>query len=105
MKTSILLIFIFVGFSHANTAGNKNAKTKATVVKTSAAKVSGRSKSVSNKTSALTTDARFDDQSVGGKYQLPMEALSVVENEKSIDDLIGVRKNFRDRVNRSKGMR
>ena len=57
------------------------------------------------KNSALTTDAKFGDQAVGGLYQLPMEALSVVENEKSIDDLIGVRKNFRDRVQRSKGMR
>ncbi len=58
-----------------------------------------------SKNSSLTTDAKFGDQAVGGKYQLPMEALSVVENEKSIDDLIGVRKNFRDRVQRSKGMR
>ncbi len=58
-----------------------------------------------NKNSNLTTDAKFGDQAVGGKYQLPMEALSVVENEKSIDDLIGVRKNFKDRVQRSKGMR
>lgn len=57
------------------------------------------------KKSNLTTDARFDDQAVAGKYQLPMEALSVVENEKAIDDLIGIRKNFRDRIARSKGMR
>lgn len=56
-------------------------------------------------TSGLSTDVRFGDQSVGGKYQIPMEALSVVENEKSIDDLIGVRKNFQDRVARTKGMR
>lgn len=54
---------------------------------------------------ALSTDIRFSDQSVGGKYQLPMEALSVVENEKSIDNLIGIRKNFRDRIGRTKGMR
>lgn len=53
----------------------------------------------------LSTNVRFGDQTVGGRYQLPMEALSVVENEKSIDDLIGVRKNFKDRITRSKGMR
>ena len=63
------------------------------------------SASAKSKNSNLTTDAKFGDQAVGGKYQLPMEALSVVENEKSIDDLIGVRKNFKDRVQRSKGMR
>ncbi len=62
-------------------------------------------KAAAKKQSSLTTDAKFDDQAVGGKYQLPMEALSIVENEKSIDDLIGVRKNFRDRVQKTKGMR
>lgn len=68
-------------------------------------KSTAMTKAKSKKQSTLTTDARFDDQAVGGKYQLPMEALSVVEDEKSIDDLIGVRKNFRDRTARSKGMR
>jgi hypothetical protein len=55
--------------------------------------------------SRLSTDVRFNDQMVGGQYQVPMEALSVVENEKSIDDLIGVRKNFKDRIEKSKGFR
>lgn len=53
----------------------------------------------------LSTNIDFNDQLVGGKYQSPMEALSVVEDEKSIDDLIGVRKNFHDREERSKAMR
>lgn len=53
----------------------------------------------------LSTDIRFDGQVVGGKLQNPLEALSVVENEKSIDDLIGVRKNFRDRSEKAKGLR
>lgn len=53
----------------------------------------------------LSTNVDFNDQLVGGKYQSPMEALSVVEDEKSIDDLIGVRKNFQDREERAKAMR
>lgn len=53
----------------------------------------------------LSTNVDFNDQLVGGKYQSPMEALSVVEDEKSIDDLIGVRKNFQDREQRAKAMR
>lgn len=53
----------------------------------------------------LSTQVDFNDQVVGGKYQSPMEALSVVEDEKSIDDLIGVRKNFNDREQRSRSMR
>lgn len=77
-----------------------SVKQSLTVSATKTAKSSSSSSS-----STLTTDAKFDDQAVGGKYQLPMEALSVVENEKAIDDLIGVRKNFRDRISRSKGMR
>lgn len=58
-----------------------------------------------NPSSTLSTDVRFDGQLVGGKIQSPMEALSVVENEKSIDDLIGVRKNFQDRNEKLKGLR
>ena len=53
----------------------------------------------------LSTDVKFDGQLVGGQIQSPFETLTVVENEKSIDDLIGVRKNFSDRDDKSKGMR
>jgi hypothetical protein len=84
--TRILLILILIG------SWSAIAKEKA-----AAPKVKAPSK--------LSTDVKFDDQAVGGKYQLPMEALSVVENDKSIDSLIGVRKNFRDRIARTKGMR
>jgi hypothetical protein len=59
----------------------------------------------SRKSGRLSTDVRFDGQEVGGKLQNPLEALSVVENEKSIDDLIGVRKNFKDRSEKAKGLR
>ena len=55
--------------------------------------------------SKLSTDIKFDGQLVGGKIQSPFEALTVVENEKGIDDLIGVRAQFADRSQKSKGMR
>ncbi len=58
-----------------------------------------------NSTPSLSTSINFNDQMVGGKYQSPFEALTIVEDEKSIDDLIGVRKNFQDRQRRSKVMR
>ena len=92
MKRKYLLVFILMGFTHSF-ASDKSVKAKPRVVP------------AKTRHSSLTTDAKFADQSVGGKYQLPMEALSVVENEKAIDDLIGVRTNFRDRVKRTKGMR
>lgn len=55
--------------------------------------------------SQLSTDVKFDGTLVGGKIQAPFESLTVVENEKDIDDLIGVRKNFDDRSKKAKGLR
>lgn len=85
MKTMMLAILMISSLSLAQT-------------QRSAAKVNGNGPK-------LSTDIRFDGQMVGGKIQNPLEALSVVENEKSIDDLIGVRKDFRDRSEKSKGLR
>jgi hypothetical protein len=48
--------------------------------------------------SALSTDVRFDDSVLHGTYQVPDEALAKVENEKSLNDLLGVRKHFKDRL-------
>ena len=68
--------------------------------------VSGFAKATPKKTnSKLSTDIKFDGQMVGGKIQSPFESLTVVENEKQIVDLIGVRSQFADRSKRSKGMR
>lgn len=57
------------------------------------------------KSTKVGTNHSFDGQMVGGQGQAPMEALSEVENEKSIDSLIGVRKNFADRSQKAKGLR
>ncbi len=46
----------------------------------------------------LSTDFNFDGSVVRGKYQMADEAVTVVENEKTLDDLLGVRKNFKDRL-------
>lgn len=110
MKTQIILISVLLGLSVSAKetsflSKNPKAMSKETAVKPTATKSASTAAPAAKQPSALSTDVRFGDQSVGGKYQLPMEALSVVENEKSIDDLIGVRKNFRDRVERTKGMR
>lgn len=68
----------------------------------------GKTNSISKskkRNSQLSTDVRFDGQLVGGKIQSPFESLTVVENEKTIDDLIGMRANFSDRIVKSQGMR
>ena len=55
--------------------------------------------------SKVGTNHQFDGALIGGKNQVPMEALTEVENEKAIDDLIGIRKNFSDRAVKAKGLR
>lgn len=46
----------------------------------------------------LQTSHNFEDHGVTGEYQMPDEALAKVENEKSLADLLGVRKHFKDRL-------
>lgn len=61
------------------------------------AKVSKKAKLAEPK-GQLETDVRFSDSAVHGKYQTPDEALAKVENEKTLSDLLGVRKHFKDRL-------
>jgi hypothetical protein len=49
-------------------------------------------------TSRLSTDVNFEDQLVNGKYAYPDEAIATVEDEKLLNDLLAVRKNFKDRL-------
>jgi hypothetical protein len=48
--------------------------------------------------STLSTNVNFEDQLVNGKYAYPDEALATVEDEKLLNDLLAVRKNFKDRL-------
>ena len=85
MKTKIILLILIFG--------------------TSVFAAPKKSASVANKNMNLSTDIKFDGQLVGGKIQNPFETLAIVENEKNIDDLIGVRTQFTDRSKKAKGMR
>lgn len=49
----------------------------------------------------LETNANFDDLLIQGKYQFSDEAITTVEEDKVLDSLLGVRKDFRDRLERS----
>ncbi len=53
----------------------------------------------------LKQNVSFDEHAVGGKYQVPLESTTVVEDEKSLDNLIGVRQNFKDREQVSQELR
>jgi len=58
----------------------------------------GASKATQSKKGHLSTNVNFEDQLVNGKYAYPDEAIATVEDDKLLDDLLGVRKNFKDRL-------
>lgn len=51
--------------------------------------------------SKLSTNISFRGLNLNGKVLKSSEALFVIENEKLIVDLIGPRKNFKDKIKRS----
>ena len=46
------------------------------------------------------TEHNFSDLVINGRYQYPDEALVKVDDDKVLSDLIGYRKNCKDRLNR-----
>lgn len=50
------------------------------------------------KKSHLSTNVNFEDQLVNGKYAYPDEAIATVEDDKLLNDLLSVRKDFKDRL-------
>ena len=48
--------------------------------------------------SASTTEHNFEDMLVQGKFHFSDEAVTTVEEDKVLDSLIGVRKDFKDRL-------
>ena len=53
---------------------------------------------------SLSTEMRFTGSQVSGAYQVPLEALSVADNEKPLDELLGLRTHFRDREAKAKSL-
>ena len=51
-----------------------------------------------NAASKLSTTMAFSGSRVGGQYQVPSEATAKIENEKPIEELLGLRTQFRDRM-------
>lgn len=46
----------------------------------------------------LGTSFRFDGSSLHGKFQSAPSTVATVENDKYLDDLLGARRNFKDRL-------
>lgn len=53
------------------------------------------------KKSAKQTEANFEDLLVQGKYHFSDEAVVTVEQDKILDALLGVRTDFKDRIEQS----
>ena len=51
-----------------------------------------------NAAAKLSTTMAFSGSRVGGQYQVPSEATAKIENEKPIEELLGLRTQFRDRM-------
>jgi hypothetical protein len=49
---------------------------------------------------SLSTNVEFNPMTVHGRYQYAAEATAKVENEKVLFDLLGPRKDFKDRLNK-----
>lgn len=52
-------------------------------------------------TSSEATQHSFDDLLIQGKYHFSDEAVTTVEEDKVLDSLIGVRTDFKDRLEQS----
>lgn len=98
----LLMIACIFGYQPKALAVNLSTSTSKTVNKTP---ISTANKSTLNKDKKLSTQVDFNDHLVGGTYQKPLEALTVVEDDKSLESLIGMRKNFKDREKKMKELK
>lgn len=95
MKFQWIVMFVFVSlFTFDATAKVVHASkpTKATKTSKASKKVSSAPKK------KLSTEVDFDGSTLHGRYQKSAETLATVEGEKAMMDLLGNRKNFKDRL-------
>jgi hypothetical protein len=89
---SPLILFIAVLFL----AGSAQAKASKSKAKGSKTKVT-KKVTADDENSQVGTSFAFDAASVRGKYQMAGQGIATVEDEKVMDDLLGLRRTFRDR--------
>ncbi len=58
---------------------------------------------VSEKETSSKTEHSFEDLLVQGKYHFSDEAVTTVEEDKVLDSLLGLRTDFKDRIEQSVG--
>lgn len=90
---SLVLLVSSILAVHSAIAADKVTKSH----KTHKTKSVTKNVSPKAKSSNLGTSFSFDPASVRGKYKIASQGIATVEDEKLIDDLLGVRKSFKDR--------
>lgn len=90
IKYLVLIISLMVvGASPAFAKAKKSNKAQKTKVTKKVTK--------STQEGQLGTSFSFDAASVRGKYQMAGQGIAAVEDEKVLDDLLGLRRSFKDR--------
>ena len=87
-----------VGGAKAEAIAHPKKKTVSTKKKATGKFAANKIVKKNSSSGELQTDVKFDDSVLHGQYQTPDEALARVENEKGLNDLLGVRKHFKDRL-------
>ncbi len=98
MKALISAIIVGLMFAVTPPADANSKKTKKSARANIQSKTAKRVQPAKPASDALSTDVKFDDSTLHGQYQTPDEALAKVENEKSLQNLLGVRKHYKDRL-------
>ena len=91
MKKLIILAIqfvLFMAFTTTAEAGKEKSSRKASVTKKALPGAQN---------SQLGTNFSFEAASVRGKYQMAGQGVATVEDEKVLDDLLGLRRSFKDR--------
>ena len=103
---------LFIGFLYAVTliamllpsmgkaAGKQNSRADAKASRTQDVRTSRSSNArvPRDGQTKLSTTMQFSGSLGGGQYQIPSEATAKIENEKPIEELLGLRTQFRDRM-------
>ncbi len=92
MKNAALLLTVLIAFGVHNAEAAKEKKKKAVAVKGA-----GHGKKLSAG-SSLSRDVVFDGSMINGRYHTAGEAVTTVETEKKMNELVGFRRDFKDRL-------
>lgn len=101
----IVGVVLFSGFAawSADTPAANTAAQKQTTSVDDKTKAQAKDSVVSASAKTEKIDHNFEDLLVQGKYHFSDEAVTTVEEDKVLDSLLGVRTDFKDKIEQSVG--